>query len=113
MPTETALHIVANDRRRRMLRYLFACDAPVPLREVVEAVVRAEDAPPSTYGTQRYRRTYTAVVQTHLPKLEAHDVVREDGDERRLVLDDVPPVLETVLEQVCEHADTRPFERSV
>lgn len=75
--------VLSNDRRRCTLHYLKQCDERrVPLREVVDYVTAWEnDVPIDQIDSNARKCVYTALRQSHLPKLDKTGVV--DYDQRR------------------------------
>lgn len=99
---ETVFDILSNQRRRHTLHYLLREDRPVELRELSTQISAWENGvTPEEISHQERKRVYTALRQTHLPKmadegvLEYHKsrgVIEPNGDVDRLefYLDVVP-----------------------
>ncbi len=65
--------LLSNERRRGVIHYLERADGSVSLDELVDAVVAWE------YGSGSSRASvYSALVQTHLPRLEQAEVLEYD-----------------------------------
>lgn len=83
-PTETDFHeILSNPRRRYAINYLKFRDEPVELGTLAEHLAAWEqDVTVGEVTSTQRKRTYTALQQEHLPKMDAVDVVdfdRRDG----------------------------------
>lgn len=72
--------LVANDRRRRVLRIL-AAGEPMSMGELAERLAAREHAVAVAEVTADQRkRTYVSVYQTHVPRLEQAGLVTTDRD---------------------------------
>ncbi|WP_135806124.1 DUF7344 domain-containing protein [Halorussus marinus] len=78
---EEIFEIVSNQRRRHVVHYLHQRDRPVELRELSThlSAWENEEAPAEVTHDER-RRVYTALRQTHLPKMDEANVVEYDAD---------------------------------
>lgn len=78
---EEIFEIVSNQRRRHVVHYLRQQDRPVELRELSThlSAWENEEAPSAISHDQR-RRVYTALRQSHLPKMDEADVIDYDAD---------------------------------
>jgi len=89
IPEAEIYDVLANDRRRAALRALTvsAGDGSITLADLADAVAEREtgESPPPTAARES---VYNSLHQTHLPKLEALDVVRYDRDARTVYLQD-------------------------
>lgn len=83
---DTALELLADERRRRVLR-LLAADPETHLGTLAEEVAATEHnvTVEALTGEQR-KRLYVSLYQTHLPKLDAADAVAFDAEEGRVRL---------------------------
>ncbi|TYL39597.1 hypothetical protein CV102_04715 [Natronococcus pandeyae] len=77
--------VLANDRRREVLRYLLAADEPITIQRLVGwlADTENENAVLTTIHELR-QRVHVALCRTHLPLLERYGIVQYDR-ERGLV----------------------------
>ncbi|NGM70744.1 hypothetical protein G6M89_17315 [Natronolimnobius sp. AArcel1] len=76
---EMAYQILQNRRRRFTLHHLVQVGKPIPLRALSRQVAAWENGVSTSAVTpQQRKRVYTALHQSHLPKLERMDIVRYD-----------------------------------
>jgi hypothetical protein len=67
---DDTLHILQNERRRRVLQYLSEADGAVDMRDIAEQVAAWEHGTTVQQLTSDQRqRVYIALYQSHLPKL--------------------------------------------
>ncbi len=88
--------LLGNDRRRACLRYLRTAhpDATVDVAEVAECI-----AGHGASGDDATKRSvYATLCQTHLPKLDARDVVDYDPSDKTVTTG-------PAFERVCHHFD--------
>ena len=79
LSTDTVFQTLGNRRRRYTLHYLRLEDRPVPIRELSEQLSAWELGKECTAVTPKERkRLYTALHQTHLPKMHRLGVVEYD-----------------------------------
>jgi hypothetical protein len=80
--TREAVHgILGNRRRRYTLEFLRGTDGPVGMRELCVAVAaRENDIAREEVRPKQRKRVYTALRQTHLPRLAAAGLVEYDRD---------------------------------
>ncbi|WP_340098329.1 DUF7344 domain-containing protein [Salinibaculum salinum] len=79
LSTDTVFQTLGNRRRRYTLHYLRQLDAPVSIRDLSEQLAAWELGKERTAVTPKERkRLYTALHQTHLPKMDSLDVVEYD-----------------------------------
>lgn len=77
LPTEVIFDMLSSQRRRYALRYLKQRDSPVSIRDLSEQVAAWENGLDLADVTPRERkRVYTALHQTHLPRMDKLGVVR-------------------------------------
>jgi len=107
---DDAFHLLQNARRRAVLRYLLEHDETerFRMRDVTEEVAAWEHDTTVTQLTSKERqRVYIALYQSHLPKLDAQDVIRYNQDrgfiEPTHLLDVFEPYLEDGLHADCDH----------
>ncbi len=76
-----AFHLLRNERRRLLLRYLRDRDPPVEVGEAATRIAawEADDPLPAVPSDHR-KRVYTALQQTHLPAMDELGVVEYDHD---------------------------------
>lgn len=101
MSRETVFTILSNRRRRYVLHYLKQRDAPVSIRELSETVAAWENGPDAETVTPKERkRVYTALHQSHLPKMDRAGVVRYDPDRGTVELTDAIDAFDIYLDVV-------------
>jgi hypothetical protein len=101
----TALHIVENDYRRRILFYLSEYGSGAPLREIVQYLVQCEEGDDARFPSEEYRRVYTTVTQNHLDVLKNENVISEGECDRRIYCESLPPVLENLVRQQSDESE--------
>ncbi len=79
--------ILRNDRRRKVLKYLKQRLEPVSLRALSEQIAEWE-ASESPAPRNLRQSVYNSLHQTHLPKLDAADIVDYDRNRKRIALND-------------------------
>jgi len=75
---DDAFHILQNSRRRAVLRYLAAHDEEdrFVMRDLAEEVAAWEhDTTVQQLVSDERQRVYIALYQSHLPKLDDHDII--------------------------------------
>jgi len=97
--------VLSNPRRRCALYYLKRhADQRVGLRELVEHVAAWEnDTVPSQLGSDQRKRVYTALRQSHLPKLADVGIVTYERDRGEVELTANARQVEWYLERVPKH----------
>ena len=81
LSTETIFETLSNRRRRYTLHYLKYLDESVTIRDLSEQLAAWENGIERSQVTPKERkRLYTALHQTHLPKMDGLGVVRYDSD---------------------------------
>lgn len=76
---DRAFEVLSNRRRRIAIDCLAAAGEPVDLRRLSTLVAATEnDVEPDEVTTAQRKRAYTALRQTHLPLLDAYEVVTFD-----------------------------------
>ena len=87
LTTETIFETLSNRRRRFALHYLGQVGEPVTVRELSEQIAAWENGIETEAVTPKLRkRVYTALHQTHLPKMHRLGVVDFDSDRGRVAL---------------------------
>ena len=75
--TDTALQLLADQRRREVLRFLMNCEDNVGSLDDLVAAIHASGPPPS--GEQmNEQRLRTVLIHKHLPKLATEDIIEYD-----------------------------------
>jgi hypothetical protein len=108
IPKDDAYHILQNGRRRAALRYLLTRDGDLfRMDDLVEAVAVWEaDTSAEDVAEEQRQRVYIALYQSHLPKLDAHDVIDYDQSSGLITVRPLAAVLEPLLGDRL-HADDR------
>ncbi|WP_433630397.1 DUF7344 domain-containing protein [Halomicrococcus sp. NG-SE-24] len=93
LTADQAYHLLQNQRRRNVLRYLRDADGPVEMRDVAEQVAAWENNTTVTaLSSDARQRTYIPLYQSHLPKLDEEGVI--DYDQSRGIIEPTPLVEE-------------------
>lgn len=81
LPLDEVFHILTNHRRRQVLSYLTDHDGTATLGELAEYIAAAENSVSiqRVTSTQR-KRTYVALYQCHLSKMDAAGIVSFDSN---------------------------------
>jgi hypothetical protein len=103
-------HILQNERRRRVLRYLDGTEGQVRMRDVAEQVAAWEhDTTVEALMSDERQRVYIALYQTHLPKLDEKGVIEYNQSrgivERTEVADELSPYLEVDRDEPEDEAE--------
>lgn len=106
---DEAFHLLQNPRRRAVMRYLLAHPDRAEFRmdEVIEAIAAWENGTTVQQLDRSQRdRIHISLYQTHLPKLDDHDVI--DFEEHRGIIRPAPSieVLSPFLGDGLRDADT-------
>jgi len=89
LTADTVFTTLSNPRRRYVLDYLTEVDGETTLRELSEQVAAWEnDKPVEEVDRKERRRVYTALQQTHLPKMDETGIVVYDRDRGDVSLTD-------------------------
>jgi hypothetical protein len=81
LSTDVVFETLGSRRRRHVLHYLRQRDTPVSIRDLSEQLAAWELGKDRTAVVPKERkRLYTALHQTHLPKMDKLDVVEYDRD---------------------------------
>lgn len=76
LPRDDLFHLLSNQRRRYVLRYLANHEGSVEMRTLTEQVAAWEhDTTLETLTSTQRQRVYIPLYQNHLPKLAAHDII--------------------------------------
>ena len=101
----TLFDLFGNRRRLLVIEYLslFGRDACVEVRHLARIVRGIElGEPPRQIDSDDYESAYNGLIQTHLPKLAAHDVL-EYNDTRKTVTPTSRVEQYALLAQVARH----------
>lgn len=100
---ETVFEVLSNERRRYVLHHLKSMGERVTVRELSEQVAAWENGIEVAAVTPKERkRVYTALHQTHLPKMAEVGVIDYDRDRGTLELTDAVETFDIYLEVVPE-----------
>lgn len=81
LSTEAVFETLSSRRRRYTLHYLKQRDGPVTVRDLSEQIAAWENGTdPASVTAKQRKRVYTALHQTHLPKMHKLGVVDYDRD---------------------------------
>ncbi|WP_425494460.1 DUF7344 domain-containing protein [Natronosalvus halobius] len=78
MSTETALHLVANQRRRLVLTQLIESEQNAVAVDLLAEHLSPENPPPDSVETKSSERLLLDLYHNHLPKLEEAGLVEYD-----------------------------------
>ncbi|WP_276259686.1 DUF7344 domain-containing protein [Haloglomus litoreum] len=100
---ETVFEVLSNERRRYVLHHLKATGERVTVRDLSEQVAAWENGIKLAAVTPKERkRVYTALHQTHLPKMAEVGVIDYDRDRGTLELTEAVEAFDIYLEIVPE-----------
>jgi len=72
-------HLLQNERRRNVLRYLHDAEEKVSMRDIAEQVAAWEnDSTVQTITSSERQRVYIPLYQSHLPKLDEEGIIEYD-----------------------------------
>ncbi|MEY7850996.1 hypothetical protein AB7C87_17550 [Natrarchaeobius sp. A-rgal3] len=99
VPKDELFHLLQNERRRLVLRYLRGTEGPVRMRDVAEQVAAWEhDTTVEELTSKQRQRVYIPLYQSHLTKLDKAGVIGYQQDrgivERKPLADQVDVYLE-------------------
>ena len=99
IPKDELFHLLQNERRRMVLRYLRGTEGPVRMRDVAEQVAAWEhDTTVEELTSKQRQRVYIPLYQSHLTKLDEAGVIDYQQDrgivERKPLADQVDAYLE-------------------
>lgn len=78
---DAVYHLLQNQRRRRIIRYLAETDGTATRDEIVGRIAKLETETEGGHiGSQARQRVYVALHQTHLPKLDRAGVLAYGPD---------------------------------
>jgi len=100
MEKSTALQIVKNSRRKKMIQALLELHGKADIREVVRRVAEKEGGGESS---SRLRKSvYVSIVQVHIPMMEEAGLINYDPQQSVIQLNRLPSELKYYLEVVEE-----------
>ncbi|SEW23941.1 DUF7344 domain-containing protein [Natrinema salifodinae] len=103
LPADEIFHLLQNERRRLVLRYLSGTEETVRMRDVAEQVAAWEhDTTVAELTSDQRQRVYIPLYQSHLPKLDKAGVI--DYQQSRGLVERKP--LADELDQYLEPAPT-------
>lgn len=102
---EEIFDVLSNERRRHALHYLKRHeDRRVDLGSLVDYIAaRENDTDPGAVDYKQRKRVYSALRQTHLPKLDECDLIEYDERRGEVRLEGVAREVQMHLEYVPEH----------
>lgn len=83
----TICSLLGNKRRQAVLAYFFWADSdePVSVRTIAKSIAAYEEAcPVEAVGHQPYKRVRATLLQTHLSKLAAANLIQYDADRKQV-----------------------------
>ncbi|WP_459889932.1 DUF7344 domain-containing protein [Halostagnicola bangensis] len=81
LPKDDIFHLLQTQRRRDVLRYLQDRNGPIELRNLAEQVAAWEqETTIESLTSSERQRVYISLYQTHLPKLDEHEIVDYNKD---------------------------------
>lgn len=104
---DDVFHILQNPRRRAVLRYLREEGADeFQVREVAETVAAWEhETTVDQLSSGERQRVYVSLYQSHLPKLDAHDIISYDQSRGLITPTPLLATLDPLLGDGVETAD--------
>lgn len=104
---QQALEVVSSSRRRQIIDILHERRS-IGMSELVDAVASAEAGPDPVTATER-NRVYTALYQTHVPKLAEHGLIDYDPGHQMLDASDKLDVLHAATTAFAAALDDQEF----
>ena len=93
LPLDVIFDLLANERRRRVVRYLLSESESTTLGELAEHIAAIEnDKPESALSSTERKRVYISLYQSHLPKMD--DAGAIEFDENRKTVEIGPNLTE-------------------
>ncbi|WP_323190733.1 hypothetical protein [Halostella sp. PRR32] len=94
LPLDNVFEVLADQRRRNLLRYLLECDPPATVTEMADALL----ADAGTEEVEERRNLRISLHHVHLPKLDETGFVDYDAETNRVVgrngIDQIAPYLD-------------------
>jgi hypothetical protein len=95
IPEDDLFHLLQNERRRNVLRYLRGRDEPVRMRDVAEQVAAWEhDTTVEQLSSDQRQRVYISLYQSHLDTLDDAGVI--DYNQSRGIITPTPLIHDVV-----------------
>ncbi|WP_231189783.1 hypothetical protein [Haladaptatus sp. DYF46] len=92
-------HLLQNERRRNVLRYLHDVEGKVSMRDIAEQVAAWEnDSTVQAITSSERQRVYIPLYQSHLPKLDEEGIIEYDQSRGTVRKTDAADVLYEYLE---------------
>ena len=92
-------HLLQNERRRNVLRYLHDAEEKVSMRDIAEQVAAWEnDSTVQAITSSERQRVYIPLYQSHLPKLDEKGIIEYDQSRGTVRKTDAADVLYEYLE---------------
>ena len=102
--TDEVFHLLQNSRRRAVVQYFTTHDEPISLSDLADEVAAREyETTVEDVTDDQHQRIYIALYQSHLDKLDGHNVVEYDTENKT-----VAPG--PALHELCGYPATEPVE---
>ncbi|KZN26106.1 hypothetical protein A4G99_22730 [Haladaptatus sp. R4] len=99
-------HLLQNERRRYVLRYLHGSDEQESMRDIAEQVAAWENnSTVQAITSSERQRVYIPLYQSHLPKLDEEGIIEYDQSRGTVEKTDMADVLYDYLEPTAVAAD--------
>ena len=99
-------HLLQNERRRNVLRYLHDAEGTVSMRDIAEQVAAWEnDSTVQAITSSERQRVYIPLYQSHLPKLDEEGIIEYDQSRGTVRKTDAADVLYEYLEPGTSNDD--------
>ncbi|MCO8247104.1 MULTISPECIES: hypothetical protein [unclassified Haladaptatus] len=99
-------HLLQNERRRYVLRYLHGSNGQESMRDIAEQVAAWEnDSTVQAITSSERQRVYIPLYQSHLPKLDEEGIIEYDQSRGTVEKTDMADVLYDYLEPTVVAAD--------
>ena len=109
---DQAYHLLQNERRRAVLRYLRDVEGTVEMRDVAEQVAAWEnDTTVQAISSNERQRVYIPLYQSHLPKLDEEGIINYDQSRGTVTKTELVDQLVQYLEVDDADDDTEPSSR--
>lgn len=97
---ETTFELLSHSKRLGLLECLKAYDETLALADAAEEIASAvEDKPVQDIDAEFVKRIYMALYHSHIPRLEAHDIVHYDQENDLVALTERGHEMAEYLEQ--------------
>lgn len=106
LATEEVFDILSNTRRRSVLYHLKCNGSTSDLRTLTQQIAAWEnDVEPEQVSNQQRMRVYTALRQSHLPKMDRKGIIDFDPDRGTVELRDSAVTMDTYLRDVFDQGE--------